>query len=73
MKNINPTTTEAWKKLESHYAETKDQSLKSLFEKDQDRAEKFTVKWSDFYVDFSKNKITEETKSLLIDLANVTQ
>ncbi|MDN3595767.1 glucose-6-phosphate isomerase [Zunongwangia endophytica] len=69
MKNINPTTTEAWKKLASHYAETKDQSLKSLFEKDQDRASKFTVKWSDFYVDFSKNKITEETKSLLIDLA----
>ena len=70
MKNINPTTTEAWKKLEYHYAETKDQSLKSLFEKDKDRAEKFTVKWSDFYVDFSKNKITEETKALLIDLAN---
>ncbi|WBL25538.1 glucose-6-phosphate isomerase [Zunongwangia sp. HGR-M22] len=69
MKNINPTTTQAWKKLASHYAETKDHSLKSLFEKDQDRASKFTVKWSDFYVDFSKNKITEETKSLLIDLA----
>lgn len=70
MKNINPTKTEAWKKLEAHYNETKDQSLKSLFENDSERAAKFTTKWEDFYVDFSKNKITEETKSLLIDLAN---
>ena len=70
MKNINPTKTEAWKKLEAHYTETKDQSLKSLFENDSERATKFTTKWDDFYVDFSKNKITEETKSLLIELAN---
>ena len=69
MKNINPTKTETWKKLEAHYAETKDQSLKSLFENDSERAAKFTTKWEDFYVDFSKNKITEETKALLIELA----
>ncbi|SFB79326.1 glucose-6-phosphate isomerase [Zunongwangia mangrovi] len=69
MKNINPTKTEAWKKLEAHYNETKNQSLKSLFENDSERAAKFTTKWEDFYVDFSKNKITEETKSLLLELA----
>jgi len=69
MKNINPTKTEAWKKLEAHYNETKSQSLKSLFENDSERAAKFTTKWEDFYVDFSKNKITEETKSLLLELA----
>ncbi|MFC6857765.1 glucose-6-phosphate isomerase [Zunongwangia atlantica] len=69
MKNINPTKTEAWKKLEAHYNETKNQSLKSLFENDRERAAKFTTKWEDFYVDFSKNKITEETKSLLLELA----
>ena len=64
MKNINPTKTEAWKKLEAHYNETKDQSLKSLFENDSERAAKFTTKWEDFYVDFSKNKIRASLKRI---------
>ncbi|WNH13787.1 glucose-6-phosphate isomerase [Thalassobellus suaedae] len=67
---INPTTTEAWKKLQQHFNSVKDVHMKDLFAQDKERANKFTVKWDDFYVDFSKNRITEETLKLLIELAN---
>ena len=58
---INPTTTESWKKLQEHFKTVKDVHMKDLFAQDKDRANKMTIKWDDFYVDFSKNRITEET------------
>ncbi len=69
MKNINPTTTTAWKKLQVHFQETKDVHLKELFE-DQNRAVDFTIHWEDFVVDYSKNRITKDTRDLLVELAN---
>lgn len=70
LSKINPTTTEAWSKLASHLHKTKNQTLKQLFESDSNRAEKFTLKWSDFIVDFSKNIISQETMGMLFELAN---
>ena len=67
--NINPTTTPSWKKLDAHFNDVKDLHMKDLFAKDGDRANKFTIKWDDFYVDFSKNRITEETFKYLLELA----
>ena len=52
---INPTTTNAWKNLQEHFNQVKDLKMKSLFAEDADRADKMTIKWEDFYVDFSKN------------------
>ncbi|MDR5591496.1 glucose-6-phosphate isomerase [Christiangramia sp. SM2212] len=69
MKNINPTTTQAWKELEDHYKKVENEHMKDMFSNDEKRAEKFTIKWEDFLVDFSKNRITEDTRSLLIQLA----
>ncbi|MEW2920432.1 glucose-6-phosphate isomerase [Muricauda sp. ANG21] len=66
---INPTTTNAWKKLSKHYTENKDTHLRQLFAKDKNRGKKFSIQWNDFFVDYSKNRITEETLSLLLDLA----
>ena len=66
---INPTTTEAWKKLQEHYQETKDKHLRELFAVDADRGGKFSLAWNDFLVDYSKNRITDKTISLLLDLA----
>ncbi|RIV70785.1 glucose-6-phosphate isomerase [Flagellimonas aequoris] len=66
---INPTTTEAWKKLQEHYQETKDKHLRELFATDTDRGGKFSLAWNDFLVDYSKNRITDKTISLLLDLA----
>ncbi|MGB3143494.1 MAG: glucose-6-phosphate isomerase [Maribacter sp.] len=66
---INPTQTEIWKKLSEHYKETKDVHLKSLFSSDENRAMDFSIEWNDFLFDYSKNRITEETMQLLLELA----
>ena len=68
--SINPTTTESWKKLQEHFENVKDVHMKDLFAQNQDRANKFTIKWDDFYVDYSKNRITDDTLKHLIQLAD---
>ena len=68
LKNINPTKTFTWKKLNDHFKEIKDNSIKSYFQEDNLRAENFTIKWEDFYVDFSKNRINNETLDLFNEL-----
>jgi len=70
LKATNPTTTNSWKKLQSHFETIKSKHLKDLFNSDSDRAKDLTVKWDDFYVDFSKNRITKETLEILFELAN---
>jgi glucose-6-phosphate isomerase len=67
---IDPTTTKAWKKLQQHYQETKNVHLRELFSKGEGRGQKFSIQWNDFLVDYSKNRITEETLELLLQLAN---
>ena len=69
LKNINPTSTEAWGKLENHIWETKESKMKDLFANDADRFNKFSVTFNDILVDYSKNIITDETKKLLVELA----
>ncbi|WP_158846105.1 glucose-6-phosphate isomerase [Algibacter sp. L1A34] len=68
--NVNPTTTASWKKLQAHFESVKDVHMKDLFAQDKSRANNFTIKWDDFYVDFSKNRITEETLKYLLELAD---
>ncbi|WP_299221603.1 glucose-6-phosphate isomerase [uncultured Aquimarina sp.] len=70
---INPTTTKAWEALQNHFENIKDSHLKDLFAQSPDRAETFSINWNDFYVDYSKNRIDETTKKLLIDLAKEVQ
>ncbi|MGL4752455.1 MAG: glucose-6-phosphate isomerase [Aeromonadaceae bacterium] len=73
MKNINPTQTKAWKALEAHFAANKDRQIKDLFAADAARFDKFSTTFGgDILVDYSKNIISEETLSLLIDLAKET-
>ena len=66
---INPTTTASWKALEKHFDEQKKVSTKELFQNDEQRVEKFHVKWNDFLVDYSKNNISEKTMRLLFELS----
>ena len=70
LKSKNPTQTESWKKLEEHFKTIKSKHLRELFAVDPNRANDLTVKWDDFYFDFSKNRITSETLGLLLQLAN---
>ncbi|NAS12570.1 glucose-6-phosphate isomerase [Poritiphilus flavus] len=72
LENTNPTTTEAWKKLKAHYDLNRDLNLKSLFSSNEARAKKFSLSWNDFFLDYSKNRITEETFELLLELAEQT-
>lgn len=69
LKNTNPTTTAAWKQLGENFKETESLHLKDLFATNKERATKFTLRFQEFIVDFSKNRITDKTLSLLIQLA----
>lgn len=70
LKSINPTNTAAWTKLSEHFSESKNTSLKELFSSDANRASNLTLKWTDFLVDFSKNKVSKKTVELLLELAD---
>jgi glucose-6-phosphate isomerase len=70
LQNINPTTTKAWEKLESHYSEMSSFSLKTAFKTNPERKEKFSLDFNDLHLDFSKNKVNQKTVDLLVELAN---
>ena len=70
LRTVNPTQTTAWKSLLEHYQATKDQQLKDLFKSDQERFSHFSLVSGDVLFDYSKNRITNETVKLLIQLAN---
>ena len=69
----NPTQTEAWKQLESHYTQMKDRHMRDLFAADPQRFERFSLQFEDMLVDFSKNIITPKTLNLLLQLAEETK
>ncbi len=69
LNKINPVKTKSWKNLSEHYRKMKNIQMKDLFNKDQNRFDKFSIKFNDILIDFSKNIITDETLTLLLDLA----
>jgi glucose-6-phosphate isomerase len=70
LQNTNPTSTTAWKEIQNHFETMKNVSMKNMFEEDSSRASKFHIKWNDFLIDYSKNRINQETMDLLVKLAN---
>lgn len=64
------TERAAWKKLSAHFASIRDTHLRELFKTDPGRAERMTIEALGLYVDFSKNRVTDETLALLVELAN---
>ena len=70
---INPTETAAWQALQRHYDTTKQQHMRDLFADDPDRFQKFSLHFESTLVDVSKNRLTEETLTLLRQLAADTQ
>ena len=63
------TTSSAWKNLQAHQPQIASAHMRDLFASDSDRFEKFSVKFEAILFDYSKNRITEETVSLLLALA----
>ncbi len=67
---IQPLTKrKAWAALKAHYKTAKAIQLKKLFDRDPKRGEKFSAEAVGIYLDYSKNRITEKTLKLLLDLA----
>lgn len=73
MQNINPVHTTAWKNLNTHFQSIKNTHLRDLFEKNPNRFHDFHIRFNDILFDYSKNRITQETKNLLIELAHECQ
>ena len=67
--NADFTTTKAYKYLTDHYIDIVSKSLKSLFAADDQRFKKFSLQFEDILLDYSKNRIDDETVALLIQLA----
>jgi glucose-6-phosphate isomerase len=64
------TTSKAWTALQNHYYQSKNNSLRDAFKKDINRFNKFSINFNEILFDYSKNRITDQTLLLLIDLAN---
>ena len=63
------TQRAAWKALETHHEKIKSTTLRSLFADDPQRADRFTIEAAGLFLDYSKNRITDETRKLLLQLA----
>jgi glucose-6-phosphate isomerase len=72
LKKVNPSTTKSWADLREHHARLKHVSMRELFASDPRRFEKFSIRFNDILVDYSKNRMTQETLDLLLALASET-
>ena len=69
MTTQRPIDCPAWKALQAHYEKIKDVQLRQLFADDPQRGIRLTAEAAGLYLDYSKNRITDETISLLLQLA----
>src|SRR5215510_3554122 len=63
------TERKAWKALATHYESVRNLHLRKLFEDDPGRGERMTAEGNGIFLDYSKNRITDETLRLLLQLA----
>ena len=63
----------AWQALERHYQAIRDTHLRQLFKDDAQRGERLVCEAAGLYLDYSKNRISDETVRLLVNLANETR
>src|SRR5579884_512891 len=64
------TQLPAWKALQAHYAQVRDVHLRELFAQDASRGERLSAEGAGIFLDYSKNRVTDETLRLLLQLAN---
>ncbi len=65
----NPTRSHIWSILEEHHRKIQNVKMKDLFVSDPERFNRFHIQYKEILVDYSKNRITAETLSLLLKLA----
>ncbi len=69
LQKVNPQQTAAWQALTNHYEAIKDEHLKDLFATDPERATRYALQLENIYVDYSKNRLNDETLTHLFALA----
>src|SRR5512136_2287531 len=62
------TKSASWRNLQKHYKKISELHMRELFEKDPNRFNNFSIKFNDFLLDYSKNRITDDTINLLLKL-----
>src|SRR5262245_9211662 len=67
------TERSAWKALETHYSQIRDVHLRQLFAEDRNRGERMTAEAVGIYLDYSKQRINDETIRLLLQLAEESE
>lgn len=72
LNRVDPTGTPAWKNLSRHFETIKDEHMKTMFADDPERFARFSTRFEEILVDYSKNRITAETLELLVTLARET-
>jgi glucose-6-phosphate isomerase len=70
LSKINPTHSASWKRLEKHYNQIREHHMVEMFRTDENRFHKFSIQFDDMLLDYSKNRIYEETIDLLIEIAD---
>ena len=72
MSSSTPSLTRRpeWTALADHYAKIRDTHLRTLFAEDPRRGERLTAEGANLYLDYSKNRVTDETLGLLVRLAD---
>src|SRR5215472_4906064 len=68
-RTLSLTAHPAWKALEAHHRKARELHLRNLFADDPKRGERMTAEAVDIFLDYSKNRITDETLALLLQLA----
>lgn len=69
LSRINPAQTKAWTALQDHFSQDNTSDIGNLFKSETNRAKDFSIKWDNFYVDYSKNALSKKTMNLLMDLS----
>lgn len=67
---MKPTQLPSWQRLKEHYQAVSGLQMRELFDQDAQRFNKYTIRFQNILLDYSKNRITEETRSILIQLAH---
>jgi glucose-6-phosphate isomerase len=65
------TASSAWRALQAHAEDLRGRHLRELFSSDSERFQRFSLRLDDLLLDYSKNRITEQTMKLLLDLARL--
>ena len=72
LSKINPTRLSSWKKLIKQFDIENNHHISDFFKEGDNRLDEFTINWNNFYVDFSKNRLSKNTFKLLTSLCKET-